>query len=591
MFAAPMVLGGLNSMISGASDLNETVNKSSVIFGKNAKGIDSWAKGAATSMGLSREQALNAAAGFGDMFSQIGFSGDAAAKMSKGVVQMSADLGSFNNIGTDDVAQRISAAFRGEYDSLQTLIPNINAARVEQEAMATTGKKNAKELTAQEKAAAVLAIVNKDGSRAMGDFARTSDGVANKQKILSARMADARAKFGALLLPVKSFIIDGLMKVLSFAPKVGAAIGGMVTTVKGWFAGGGEGGPFSGFLTALKTIPARVQAFVAGVVAFITPFLPQIRAIFTQVTGVVTTAMQLVWTVVKLVITGVMAFWNAFGTQIVATTRVIFGAILGVIRPALALIQAIIKTVMAIVKGDWSGAWDGIKAILAAAWSLIKGIITGALAVIKSVLSTAWSIIKAAAGAAWDAVKSVTSAAWDRIKSAVSAGVDAAVEFVKGLPGKALAALGDLGSMLWNAGASLIQGLIDGIMSKVRAVTDAVSGIASKIKGFFGGSPVEEGPLLSWNNGGAGKRLGGMLAEGLDASRASVAAASSRLAGAASVGATTTLGTRSSGPGGSSGDLGVLLGQVRASLSNLVIVADGREIGRLTDTYQLGYAR
>ena len=209
LFAAPAILGGLNSMISGASDLNETINKSSVIFGKNAAGIDAWAKGAASSMGLSREQALNAAAGFGDMFSQIGFSGDAAAKMSKGVVQMSADLGSFNNLGTDDVANRISAAFRGEYDSLQTLIPNINAARVEQQAMATTGKKNAKELTAQEKAAAVLAIVNKDGARAMGDFARTSDGVANKQKILSARMADARAKFGAVLLPVKAFILDG----------------------------------------------------------------------------------------------------------------------------------------------------------------------------------------------------------------------------------------------------------------------------------------------------------------------------------------------------------------------------------------------
>jgi hypothetical protein len=188
--------------ISGASDLAETTSKASTIFGDNMGSIVKWADDAEKKIGLSSGAATEAAAGFGNMFSQIGFAGGEAAKMSQDVVQMSADLGSFNNLPTADVADRMSAAFRGEYDSLQALIPNINAARVEQEAMAATGKTNASELTAQEKAAAVLAIVQKDGAAAMGDFAKTADGAANTQKTLTAELEEQQSKLGNTLMPI-----------------------------------------------------------------------------------------------------------------------------------------------------------------------------------------------------------------------------------------------------------------------------------------------------------------------------------------------------------------------------------------------------
>lgn len=196
--------------VTGASDLNETVNKSSTIFGEYFGSIDKWTDRSAQTLGMSKAAALDAAAGFGNMFTQLGFVGQQAADMSRAVVQTSADLGSFNNLPTADVADRMSAAFRGEYDSLQALIPNINAARVEQEAMAATGKTNAAELTAQEKAAAVLAIVQKDGAAAMGDFAKTADDAANSGKIATAMMEDQQAKLGQQLLPAWSGLLGFL---------------------------------------------------------------------------------------------------------------------------------------------------------------------------------------------------------------------------------------------------------------------------------------------------------------------------------------------------------------------------------------------
>lgn len=216
---AQIVGGFFTGAITGASDLSETLSKSSQIFGEQAGAIEAFGSSAARNVGLSKEAAIAAAAGFGDMFTQLGFAGDAAAALSQQVVIASADLGSFNNLETADVADRISAAFRGEYDSLQTVIPNINAARVESEALAASGKSVASELTAAEKATAVMAIVTKDGERAMGDFARTSDGAANQQKILTASMEDQQAKLGGLLLPAwegfLGFLNDGVIPVFS----------------------------------------------------------------------------------------------------------------------------------------------------------------------------------------------------------------------------------------------------------------------------------------------------------------------------------------------------------------------------------------
>lgn len=192
----------LSDSIGKAADLGETMSKVNNVFGKGATDIRVWSKTAARSFGLSQQEALAAAGQYGDMFKQLGFTEQAAVANSKALVKMSADLGSFHNVDPTDVLDRIGAAMRGEYDSLQALIPNINAARVETEALAKTGKKAVKELTAQEKVAATLAIIHKDGALAADDFAETSGGLTNQQRILRAQLDDTKASIGRGLLPV-----------------------------------------------------------------------------------------------------------------------------------------------------------------------------------------------------------------------------------------------------------------------------------------------------------------------------------------------------------------------------------------------------
>ena len=63
------------------------------------------------------------------------------------------------------------------------------------------------------------------------------------------------------------------------------------------------------------------------------------------------------------------------------------------------------------------------------------------------------------------------------------------------IPGQIGAKLGSLGSLLINAGRSLIQGLINGIRQKMGELFDLIGNIAGRIGGFFGSSPATEGPL------------------------------------------------------------------------------------------------
>jgi hypothetical protein len=262
--AVGKVVDYLRGTIDAASDLNETVNMSTVIFGRNQTAIEQWASKADRALGLSTEAAMRNAASFGDMFLQLGFAEDKALAMSTAVVQMSADLGSFKNLKTEDVLQRIAAGFRGEYDSLQLLIPNISAARVEQEALTATGKKSAASLTAQEKATATLAIVQRDGARAAGDYARTADSKANAEKTAAAAAENLAAKIGGALLPAYTALVKfGRDQVIPF----------LSGTVDALTAAGNVIGPVASGLGAVvgafRDLPGPLQGAIIGLVAFI----------------------------------------------------------------------------------------------------------------------------------------------------------------------------------------------------------------------------------------------------------------------------------------------------------------------------------
>jgi phage-related protein len=497
-----LALGGgitafFGSAITGASDLQETLNKSNTIFGDQAATINKWAQTASTSVGLSKAAALDAAAGFGNMFSQLGFAGAEAANMSTKVVQMSADLGSFNNLPTADVADKISAAFRGEYDSLQALIPNINAARVEQEAMAMTGKTSASALTAQEKAAATLAIVQRDGAAAMGDFAKTSDGLANKQKIAAAQFEDMKAKIGDQLLPVMNSLFSFILSTgLPALQDVGNFI--MGTVVPGFQQMAQFVQQNQGLFTVLAVgIAAATVAFTA-------------HSAWLAIVSAATKA----YAAVQLALNVVMSA-NPIGLVILAITSLVAAIIIAWKNS---------ETFRNIVTGAWNAvkaAAEATKNGIVSAWNAVVSFTTSAFNNIKNVCSSVWSGIQSLIASAISRIISVVAGivavyntvrnAFDNARSAAANGVSNMISVVSGLPGRIVGAVGNMGGVLVNAGRQVIQGLINGVTGMIGSLRAKFTSITNMIPDWKG--PMSKDKTLLTKTGEA--IMGGLI-KGID---------------------------------------------------------------------------
>jgi hypothetical protein len=189
--------------IKAASDLGETISKVGVLFGESSKEIEKFANGAAQSLGQTKQQALDAAANFAIFGKSAGLSGQALVSFSTDFVSLAGDLASFNNVSQDDAINAIGSALRGEAEPLRRFGVLLDDATLKNAALelgliSTT--KNA--LTPQQKVLAAQKVIYEQTSAAQGDFARTSDGLANQTKILTAELENTKLIIGEALLPL-----------------------------------------------------------------------------------------------------------------------------------------------------------------------------------------------------------------------------------------------------------------------------------------------------------------------------------------------------------------------------------------------------
>jgi hypothetical protein len=238
---AAAAIGGLGTAAfkaaQKASDLNEEISKSEVIFGNASKDVIAFSKTAATEIGQSQRSALEASGTFGVLGKAAGLTGTELGQFSTKFTTLASDLASFNNTTPEDAIQAIGAALRGEAEPIRRYGVLLNDATLRQKALALGLISTTKEaLTPQNKTLAAQAVILEQTKDAQGDFARTSDGLANQQRILKARVEDATAALGKAFLPILEQIIPILSSLADFVGDNTGLIGGL-TIALGLFAG------------------------------------------------------------------------------------------------------------------------------------------------------------------------------------------------------------------------------------------------------------------------------------------------------------------------------------------------------------------
>lgn len=397
------------SAISAASDLNESLGKSSVVFGDNAKDIEAWASKSAKAFGQSKQQALEAVGTYGNLFQAFGVGKQESAKMSKSLVELAADLASFNNTSVDDALQALQSGLSGETEPLKKFGVAINDDRLKAEALRLGLIKTTKEaLTPGAKAQAAYALVMKDTALAQGDFARTSDGLANKQRILSAQFEDIKARVGGALLPVflkvVSFITDNMIPAFNW-------LRGVLDMIVGGFQNsdaeiGSSVGKMEGFFLRLGATIAKIWNVIKTVISVTVEWIqntawPAIQAAFETVKGWLSDlkegwdsrwqdirkAVENVLTAIKIaigvVLAVIMTLWRQWGDDLKNIVQGFMNAIKGVI-----------DVVLGVLSGDWGRAWDGLKSIVGGAVDAILGILGGLASTLAGIGHTMWDGIK-----------------------------------------------------------------------------------------------------------------------------------------------------------------------------------------------------
>ncbi|EOU2067472.1 hypothetical protein C4D45_09325 [Clostridium perfringens] len=205
MVTTPILAIG-TAAFKAASDINESLSKSEVVFGNNAKAVEEWSKTATTSFGASQNEALEMVSKFGAMGKAMGLNSEQTKDYSMNLTQLAGDLASFNNISVDMANTALTGVFTGETESLKGLGIVMTAVNLQRFAESQGIHKKIQDMTQAEQVQLRYNYVMSQTKDAQGDYMRTSDSAANSAKTFRKSLANLSASFGQFLLALTPLI-------------------------------------------------------------------------------------------------------------------------------------------------------------------------------------------------------------------------------------------------------------------------------------------------------------------------------------------------------------------------------------------------
>jgi hypothetical protein len=221
-FGAAQIVNFAKQSVMASSNMEESLSKVRVVFGQGAAEVEKFGKSAAENLGISNQAALEAAGTYGNLFQAFGLGQGESQKMSTSLVQLAADMASFNNTSVDDAILALRSGLSGETEPLKKFGVALSEVRLKEEAMRMgLIKTMSGTLPVAAKSQAAYALIMRDTALAQGDYARTAEGTANTMKTLQARFEDAKVAVGDALMPA----FRGLLGILNLLIPVLTAIG------------------------------------------------------------------------------------------------------------------------------------------------------------------------------------------------------------------------------------------------------------------------------------------------------------------------------------------------------------------------------
>jgi hypothetical protein len=200
--------GAFAVMVAKASEMQEAMGKFAVVFGDSAGAVEASAKSMAAELGVSRLEIIQMLGSMQDLLVPMGVATEEATGMSQQMARLAVDLGSFNNMASEQVFGDLQAAITGSGEVMKKYGVVLNETAVKQELL-NMGMDPANADDAA-KAQARLNIIMAGTTAAQGDAVRTAGSFANQVKRLKANFADIAVTIGGPFLQSLASIAESI---------------------------------------------------------------------------------------------------------------------------------------------------------------------------------------------------------------------------------------------------------------------------------------------------------------------------------------------------------------------------------------------
>lgn len=205
--------------VKGASNLNETINKTQSILGDAYPAAEKFASGLSSQFGLVKGDVLDAEAAFGGLGKGLGkLSGDKLSQFSNQFTQLAADMSSWANMDMSTATNALQTALSGnQSDELKKLGVVLLDDAVKARAVAAGFATSAKNVSESAKVQARALMIAEQLADANGDLAKTANSPANMYRKLTGSLQNLAAQAGQALMPILTKLGNALVSGLQQA--------------------------------------------------------------------------------------------------------------------------------------------------------------------------------------------------------------------------------------------------------------------------------------------------------------------------------------------------------------------------------------
>lgn len=485
--AAATALGGAGVYaVKLASDLSEVQNVVDTTFGKDANKINEWASQAATSFGMSELQAKQFTGTLGAMVKSMGLSESETYEMSTAMVGLAGDFASFYNLPTEEAFEKIRAGISGETEPLKQLGINMSVANLEAYALAQGINTSYNEMSQAEQATLRYNYLMSVSADAQGDFAKTSDGLANQIRILQLNVQDLAGAAGNELIPAA----QGAAKMLN----------GMLGKLKTALSEGG----IKGLVSAIGDVAGELVTYIADMAPDLID--AAVNLVQSFIGGIQKNLPKITAGVIKAVESLVSGILSMLPQLLDAGLQLIGQLVLGIGKALPNIIPAAVQAELSMV----STLYDNLPLILEAGMELLLGLVRGILNAVPVLISNIPKVINSMVNYFITALPMLVRTGVELIISLGSGLLLAIPQLIMMIPKVIESIVNAIFTTNWlEVGKQILIAIGQGIINGVKGLFGLITGESSKSADEAYVTTGEE-----WN--AVGKNIGQSTADGIN---------------------------------------------------------------------------